>query len=258
MKKIITTGVMSFLMLFLMSCVTTVDTYKPKIDKVKLVESNINLGMAYLQKDQRDNALRAFSKALEIDKNSAEAHLGMGLIHQVNAEFDFAEKSFQRALKSQTEKSKSDIEFVYGRFLMDRGRCSEAFSYFESASKELGYRRRVNAIFNLGMCADQMGKEDRAMSAYQHALNLNTKFAPAAIELAHKKFDRREYSDAKKFLDIYAKNARQSARSLWLGIRIERIFGNKDKEASYALALKNLHPYSREYLEYKNLNDVEK
>ena len=29
------------------------------------------------------------------------------------------------------------------------------------------------------------------------------------------------------------------------------IFGNKDKEASYALALRNLHPYSQEYLEYK-------
>ena len=67
-----------------------------------------------------------------------------------------------------------------------------------------------------------------------------------------------EFADAKRFLDVYSRNARQSARSLWLGIRIERIFGNKDKEASYALALKNLHPYSREYLEYKNLIESEK
>ena len=78
---------------------------------------------------------------------------------------------------------------------------------------------------------------------------------PAAIELAELYFEDRVYPDAKKYLDIFGANSRQSARSLWLGIRLERIFGNKDKEASYALALKNLHPYSKEYLEYKRLQN---
>ncbi|HEY0894045.1 MAG TPA: type IV pilus biogenesis/stability protein PilW, partial [Cellvibrio sp.] len=39
--------------------------------------------------------------------------------------------------------------------------------------------------------------------------------------------------------------------ALLLGIRLERVFGNKDKEASYLLVLKNRFPYSKEYLEYK-------
>jgi type IV pilus assembly protein PilF len=73
------------------------------------------------------------------------------------------------------------------------------------------------------------------------------------IELALMQFDERDFESSKKNLDRYLEIAAASSKSLWLGIRIERIFGNKDKEASYALALKNLHPYSQEYLEYKNL-----
>jgi type IV pilus assembly protein PilF len=65
-------------------------------------------------------------------------------------------------------------------------------------------------------------------------------------------FQEREYAQAKLYLDEYSANAKHTPRSLWLGIRLERIFGNKDKEASYALSLKNLHPYSKEYLDYKN------
>ena len=65
------------------------------------------------------------------------------------------------------------------------------------------------------------------------------------------------YPASKDYFDRYAKLVKesgqpQSARSLWLGIRLERVFGNKDAEASLALQLKNNHPYSPEYLEYQN------
>ncbi len=241
----------------LSACVTVTDKPKRKVDKQKILESQVNLGMRYLQQGHRDNALRSFTKALEVDKRSGEAHLGMALIHQVNGEWELAEKRFKTALKSRADFSKSEIQFSYARFLLEKGRCEEAFPHFEYVSKDINYRRRAEALFNLGICAEMIGDEVRAIASYQYALNLNNKYAPAALELAHKKFKSEEYADAKRYLDVYAKNARQSARSLWLGIRIERIFENKDKEASYALALKNLHPYSREFLEYKKLLESE-
>lgn len=257
MKNYVRKFVALVMVLSLSACVTVTDNPKPKIDKKKVLESNIKLGMAYLQKGHRDSALRSFNKALEADKSSAEAHLGLALIHQVNGEWELAEKRFQKSLKLRADFSKSNIEFSYARFLMEKERYQEAFTYFENASKDFSYRRRVDALFNLGLCSEKLGDTARAVASYEHALNLNQNFAPAALELAHRKFEREEYSEAKKYLDIFARNARQSARSLWLGIRIERIFENKDKEASYALALKNLHPYSREFLEYKKLLESE-
>ncbi len=251
-------ALVGLLMVSLSGCVTVTDASKPKVDKRKLLESNIKLGMAYLNQGHRDNALRSFTKALELDKSSAEAHLGMALIHQVNGEWDMADKRFQKALKSRADFSKSNIQFSYARFLMDKDDYEEAFKLFEITSNDLSYGRRVNALFNLGLCAEKLGKPARAVAAYEHALNINKNFGPAALELAHKHFDSGRYAESKKYLDVFARNSRQSARSLWLGIRIERIFDNQDKEASYALALKNLHPYSREFLEYKKLLEADK
>lgn len=237
-------------------CVTDIERPTRKVDKEKLVDANIKLGMAYLQQNQRESGLRAFTKALDVDKKSAEGHLGMALIHQMNGELKAAEDAFERAFKYREDSSEAAVAYSYGRYLMESDRCKKAFEMFELASQDLTYSRRADALFNLGVCADKMGNEPRARAAYQHALNLKKRYAPAALELAHKDFERGDYAQAKKYLDVYSLNARQSARSLWLGIQIERIFGNKDKEASYALALRNLHPYSREYLMYKELKDA--
>lgn len=252
-NKISSLLVYGFMAVLMSACVTTMDKPERKVDMQKALEANVKLGMTYLQQRQRDDALRAFTKALSIDKKSAEAHQGMALVHQVNGEFELAEKSFLKALKSRSDFSYSGIQFAYGRFLMERDRCAEAIPYFEKVSKDFTYLRRANALFSLGRCAEKLGDSDRATASYEYALNLNERFAPAALELAHRRFDEKDYSKAKQYLDQHGKNSRQSARSLWLGIRLERIFGNEDKEASYALALKNLHPYSQEYLEYKKL-----
>ena len=46
---------------------------------------------------------------------------------------------------------------------------------------------------------------------------------------------------------------RQSARGLWLGIRLARETGDRDAEGSYVLALSNMYPDSAEYQSYKRI-----
>lgn len=236
----------------LSACVSTVSTGVPKVDTQKALEAHVKLGMNYLQKGDRDRAQRSFAKAQELDAKSAEAMQGVALIHQLNGELDLAEQKFKKALKLRADFSKSSIELSYARFLYEAKRYDEAMGLLESASSDINYPSRVNALYILGLCSLALEDRVRAIGSFEHAININPRFAAAAIELADLSFEDREYPNAKKYLDMYAANARQSARSLWLGIRLERIFGNKDKEASHALALKNLHPYSKEYLEYKN------
>lgn len=245
--------IVTTLVLSLSACVTTVDTGKTKINKKEALITHVKLGMTYLQKNNRDGALRAFSRALGIDKRSAEAHQGLALVHQLNGERDLAEASFKRALKGRFDLSESSVKVSYGRFLMQENRTEEALPYFVSASKDIDYPSRANAIYLIGICALKLDDKTRAMGSFEHALNLNTRHSKASIELASLHFEEKDYASAKKFLDNFSKNTDQSPRSLLLGIKIERVFGNKDKEASYALALKNLHPYSSEYLEYKEL-----
>lgn len=241
-----------FVVLFSLGCVTTTDAPKKKpIDKRSAVEDYVQMGMRYLNNGSRDSAVGAFAKALEIDHKSAEAHQGVAMVHQLNGENELAEKSFKKALKGRADFSMSGVKNSYGRFLFENGRTEEAMEYFEEAGRDLQYRGRANAMLMVGRCAIILGHNVRAKGAFEYAINLNPKLAAARLELADMFFQERDYAEAKKYLDQFATGSRHNPRSLWLGIRIERIFENKDKEASYAMSLKNLHPYSKEYLEYK-------
>jgi len=241
----------SAIVVLLSACVTTVEQGSTKVDKQEALEANIRLGMTYLKQNKREGAIRSFDKALELDSSSAEAHLGMALVHQLNGEIKESEESFKRALRSRIDFSKASIQFSYGRLLFEQERYDEAMQMFESAASDYAYTRRAEALVNVGLTALKLGDNVRAKGAFEHALNLDDRQANAALELAELAFKERNYAGAKKYLDRFSSITRHVPRSLWLGIRIERIFGNKDKEASYALALKNLFPYSKEYLDYK-------
>lgn len=243
------------LLLGLTGCVTTrTDGGRSgAIDEKKALESHIKLGMTYLQQNNRDGALSAFSRAQKLDSKSAEAYQGLALVHQLNGERKLAEENFKKGLKGRADFSMSGVALSYGKFLLEEKRYDEALPLFQKASEDITFPSRANALYFIGMSALQTGDTVRAAGAFEHALNLNDRLAQASIELAEMRFAERDYSGSKKYLDQYNKNSKPSARSLLLGIKIERIFENKDKEASNVMALKNMYPYSQEYLEYKSL-----
>ena len=87
--------------------------------------------------------------------------------------------------------------------------------------------------------------------AWSRAIALNPRLAMPYLELADYHFAAGDIPQAARYLAAYDQLARPSARSLWLGLRIEHRYGNKDAVASKALALTKLFPYSRENLEYQ-------
>lgn len=242
-------------LLLMTGCVTTSDSKDRLVDKDKALDSYITLGMAYLSQGDRDASRRNFEKALEIDRNSARAHNGMGLLYQLTGEVDLAEKSYKKSLSAN--KDYSDARLNFGTFLYQQSRYSDAIEAFERCAEDLTFRRRALALAYVGQTALKLNNRFRAKAAFQHALSLNKQLPLALIELAHISFEEAEYSKAKTLLDNYTDVAKATPRSLWLGIRIEKIFGNLDKEASYALALRNLYPYSKEHLRYKKMIDLE-
>lgn len=234
----------------LAGCVTT--TNRTPVNTDAAHDKRIELGMKYLEVGKRDNARYQFSKAMELQKNSPRAYHGVALVHQANGETKHAEESFKKALRYAQPNQKSPIYVSYGRFLLQTGEAKEACDYFEKAAGDFDYTARAEALYLAGLCARQTGNSIRFKPALEHALNLNPEFVAPMVELAEVYFQEGEYAKSKRLLSRFEKLAKPTPASLWLGIRIERVFGNKDKEASYALALKNLHPYSKEYLEYKN------
>ena len=122
---------------------------------------------------------------------------------------------------------------------------------------DIYFKGRAIAFKQLGYSAAKLGKFDEVEPAYQRAVGLDSSLSSAKLELAEIKYNHQEYADAQVYLDGYRKQVQPaSAKALLLGIKLARVYEDKDDEASFALALKNLYPRSAEYLEYiKQIRD---
>jgi type IV pilus assembly protein PilF len=239
-----------FMILNLSACVTnTTGKSIPKADKEKALASHIQLGLGYLRNKNLDLARYHFEKALKFNANSPGALNGQALMYQIEGETDLAEQYFVKALAQDPGFSQARNNFAI--YLFQQKRYEEAYTAFETVSRDMQYSHRAGALLNLGRAAKRVDKIDRAEAVFKQAVALSPRLTQALIELAEIKFNQKEFAESKRYLDRFSSSSRQTARSLWLSIRIEQVFDNKDKIASHALALKNLFPYSKEYLEYQ-------
>jgi len=238
-------------LLLLSGCVSSGgDITKKGVDKTKALDLHVRLAKNYVGTGNRESARLHLRKAFEIDKNSAEATDTLGMLYELEGEPALAEKTFKKALK--LKKDFTEAHNNYGVFLFSQRRYEEALEQFELAAADLDYDGRAEALVNVGRTSLMLGHDERAHSAFEHATILDRNLAAAYIELADMNLRTQAYADAKQNLDRYMSLMPPNPRALLIGIRLERIFGNRDKEASYALLLKNKFPYSSEYLEYKN------
>ncbi len=237
------------LCLTLAACVTTTNAPEQRIDLAKAEATHVQAGLNYLRQRDKESARRHFLKALKLNSKSAGANNGIALVHQMEEEYKLADQHYRKALSIEPDYALARNN--YGVFLFRQGRYEEAEKHLSIVAKDFAYSRRAMALVNLGKTQLKLNKTAAAEKSFKQVLSINFRQPQAQLELADLYFQQQNYTNSKFYLDQFSKNSRQTPRSLWIGIRIERIFGNKDKEASYALALKNLHPYSQEYLEYK-------
>lgn len=218
-------------------------------DIEKALEGHIQLALSYIGQKNRDQARYHLQKATAIDSTSAGVHNGWGLLYQVEKEDALAEEHFRKALGYDREFTRARNNF--GVFLYSRGRYQEAYEQFVLAGEDLTYDRRGQVFLSIGVSAEKLGKLEEAKQSWEKAINLEPTLAAPYLELADLYFERRDYPQARAYLERHQQLAKPSARSLWLGVRLENAFGNEDGEASRALALQKLFPYSREAIAYQ-------
>ena len=212
-------------------------------------DTYVQLGLGYLQRGNRQRARTNLLKALEKNKDSGAAHNGLALLFQMEDESELAEEYFLKAISYEPELTR--VRNNYGVFLFRQDRYEDAYQQFLVASEDINYRRRANVFFSMGQAAKKLGQSDRAQEAWEKAATLNADLPEPFLELATAYFSAKDFPRAKRYLERYDQLSKPSPRALWLALRLEDTFGNKDAVASKALALTKLFPYSKEALEYK-------
>jgi len=231
-------------------CVSTGSSGRDKaLDKQQIVDAHVQLGMNYVSVGNRESARNHFKKALEVDPASPGAYNGLALLNQLNREDDLAENNYRKAIS--LDKNYTRVRFNYAAFLFGRERFREAYEQFVIVGRDHNYDRRAQSFLNQGLCLIKLSRRAEAREAFLKSNALNPKLASAYLELSDFYFVDGDYPASIKHLKIFEQLSRPTARSLWLGIRLARIFGDRDSEASKVLALKKLFSDSREHLEYQ-------
>ncbi|GGJ92435.1 type IV pilus biogenesis/stability protein PilW [Pseudomonas matsuisoli] len=235
----------------LSACVTSgqVDPMDTQKGRSGARDAYIQLGIGYLQKGYTERAKGPLSEALKLDPSNADAHTALALVFQTEAEPTLADKHYREALSSRPKDAR--ILNNYGSFLYEQKRYQEAYQRFEQASQDALYGERSRVFENMGIAALALGNRDLAKEHFSRSLRLNRQQPRALLEMAQLSYEDREYVPARSYYDRYSQmSTQQTASSLLLGIRLAKIFEDRDTAASYGLQLKRLYPGSPEYQKY--------
>ncbi|MDH1012348.1 MAG: type IV pilus biogenesis/stability protein PilW [Pseudomonas sp.] len=235
----------------LTGCVTTGKQDPLKTDKGRneARDAYIQLGIGYLQMGNTEQAKVPLRQALDIDSSSADAHAALAVVYQVEKEPKLAESEFRKALSSRSGDAR--ILNNYGGFLFEQKRYQEAYDTYMKATEDGLYSERSRVFENLGLVSLKLNNRAQAKEFFEKAIRLNRNSTGALLESAELNYQDREYVPARAYYEEYLKRGPQTARSLLLGIRLAKIYDDRDTAASYGLQLKRLYPASPEYQAYQ-------
>lgn len=242
---------MAAVALCLSACISSTESvFTDKADPDKALEYRVELARKYIGEGDWENAKRNLSLATEIDPKNAEVYEAFALVYQSTGEIELAEQNFETAIR--LDKGFSRARNNYAAFLYSQGRYKEAEKQLEVVVQDTLYKGRPRAFVNLGLARLQNFDSQGAEEAFRRALTMDRTNSIALLELAQLRYDAADYDTAARYYGTYRTVVRQqSARGLWLGIRLARQQGDLNAEGSYALALTNLYPQSPEYQAYK-------
>ncbi|CDF82412.1 type IV pilus biogenesis/stability protein PilW [Pseudomonas sp. QL9] len=234
----------------LAGCVTTgkPDPLTTTKGREEARDAYIQLGIGYLQNGNTEQAKVPLRQALELDSSSADAHAALALVYQMEMEPKLAETEYRKALSSRSD---ARILNNYGGFLFEQKRYQEAIEAYEKAADDSMYPERSRVFENLGLVSLKMNQREQAKQYFEKALRLNRRQPSALLEMSQMSYDDRQYVPARGYYEEYLKQGQQNAKSLLLGVRLAKVFDDKDTAASYGLQLKRLYPASPEYQAYQ-------
>ncbi|MFT7289024.1 MAG: type IV pilus assembly protein PilF, partial [Halieaceae bacterium] len=235
----------------LSACVTeTESVFTEKASPEKVTAQRVELARQYIGQGNWEDAKRNLKVAAALDDRNAEVFEAFALVYQSTGEFELAEISFKRAISLDQDFSRARNN--YAAFLYSRERYDEAEEQLEFVVQDLLYNSRAQAFVNLGLSRLQLFKPREAEEVFLRALGMQRGNTIALLEIAQLRLEAGDSANAKLYYDEYRKVVRQqSARALWLGVRLARETGDTDAESSYAMALRSRYPVSNEYEAYK-------
>jgi tetratricopeptide (TPR) repeat protein len=138
-------------------------------------EAHCNLGSAWVELGQFDEAVKSCTRAVEIDPRLAEAHNNLGNGLRGLGQWEAAASSYRRAIDLKPRFAKAHNN--HGIAMLGLGRPTEAIvSYHRALEFEPGF---AEAHHNLANALRGLGEREAAVASYERALAIRPRLAEA-------------------------------------------------------------------------------
>jgi len=204
------------------------------------------LAAGYFARGQYDVALQELRIALASDRSYAPAYGILGLVHAELREDKEAEQHFRRSISLSP--NFSDAHNNFALFLCKRGRIEESLKHSELALANPLYTTPEKALANAGNCALEKGDLAQAELYFVRALKRAPNQSTALLGMAEIHYRNARWLAARSVLRQFgaqfSEPAAMGPQALWLGVRAERMLGDREAEAHYGSVLRRRHPES--------------
>jgi type IV pilus assembly protein PilF len=228
----------------LFACATVSEIKREEKKNHDIANTDVRLGLGYLQQGRVDAALVKLKKALAVLPDYPEAHSVIALVYDQLGEKDKAETHYQRALELMPKDGAAHNN--YAVFLCHTGRPAEAEPYFLKAIQSRNYRTPAQAWENLGLCSLKIPDQKKAERYLRKALQLDPRLPKALLKMAQISLDKDNAMSGRAYLSRYQEVTALNAEGLWLGIQIEKKLGGQVRVRDYKNRLYRHFPDSQE------------
>ena len=142
------------------------DQLKPDLEKAARI--NVQLGLAYLEKGEVNQAKTKLLLAKSEAPAEASVWSGMGYFLERTGDIQQAERHHLKAISINLNQGPALNN--YAAFLCRQGRYQEALATFDSAAKDSQYIRPALAFANAGTCALKIPDQKLANQYFRLAL----------------------------------------------------------------------------------------
>lgn len=215
-----------------------------KTDKRKAAESNTQMGLEYMKRDQYEVALGKLKKAVRGDPDYAPGHTVLAVLYERLGEIELAGKHYHRAL--QADPTNGDVNNNYGVYLCKTGKQQRAIRHLLKALDDPFYSTPAVALANAGSCAMGNGMLTDADNYLRSALKYDPKFPDALLSMANLNYQQNNSLKSRAFLQRFEAVTAQTAESLLLGYEIETALGDEKTARQYLSLLRGKFPESKE------------
>ncbi|MDF1758934.1 MAG: type IV pilus biogenesis/stability protein PilW [Coxiellaceae bacterium] len=208
--------------LILSGCVTTNESKQAlSTTNYETSTSNIQLGVAYLDKGESSLAKQKFMAALQASPDLPASWYAMAYYHEVTGKEDLADQEFRKAIALAPDSGETHNN--YGTFLCRNGKYKQAIEQFKLAVSKPRYTQDGSAYENAGICALQIPDKIAAMHYFQKALVNDPNLPNALLHLGELSYQNKDYVTARNCLKRYKTLHEPNRDSKALAIQLAKV-----------------------------------